>query len=136
MQSFVAVDTYNVGLFTLMTGNQTEALALFRRAKSLANLQADAGFAKELLFNLGMAAERAGQKAEAKAAFTELLPYANKAKDARKLVVGSLQLAKLQTADGEVENARSVLNSALKVAEQAGLKEERKGIKKALDEIS
>jgi len=136
MQNFVAVDTYNVGLFTLMTGNQTEALALFRRAKSLANLQADAGFAKELLFNLGMAAERAGQKAEAKAAFTELLPYANKAKDTRKLVVGSLQLAKLQTADGEVENARSVLNSALKVAEQAGLKEERKGIKKALDEIS
>ncbi|MED5374758.1 MAG: hypothetical protein VX899_27310 [Myxococcota bacterium] len=135
MQAYIAVDTYNVGLFTLMTGNQTEALALFRKAKGLANLKADAGFAKELLFNLGMAADRAGQKAEAKAAFTELLPYANQAKDARKLVAGSIQLARLQKADGENDNARSVLNAALKVAEQTKMAEEKKAIKKALSEL-
>ena len=131
MKRFVPIDTYNVGLFTLLKGSPTEALALFRQAKATANLSQDINFAKELLFNMGMAAKQVGETSEAASALNELLPYAKQAKDARKFVVGSRELAGMV----DKERARELLEEALKAAEQANMKEERKSIRKALDAV-
>ena len=129
MERFVPIDTYNVGLFTLLKGSPTEALALFRQATAKANLKNDVNFAKELLFNMGMAAKQVGETGEARTSLNELLPYAKQARDARKFVIGSRELAAM------VEKAQAVplLEEALKAAEQANMKEERKSIRKALE---
>ena len=130
MKRFVPIDTYNVGLFTLLKGSPTEALALFRQAKANANLRSDINFAKELLFNMGMAAKNVGETTEARSALTELLPYAKQARDARKFVIGSRELAGLVD---DKDQRVSLLEEALKAAEQANMKEERKTLRKALD---
>jgi tetratricopeptide (TPR) repeat protein len=133
LEQFIPVDTYNVGLFTLMKGNNTEALALLRQAKSIANLQRDAHFAKELLFNLGVAALRVGETQEAANAFNQCRPAAQAAKDARKFVAASLNLGKILKAGGRSEDANKVFQEGMQAAESAGLKEERKALRKAME---
>ena len=67
---FKAVDTFNVGLFSMLLDRPTEALALFRQARAAANLQSDVVFAKELLYNQAVAAAKIGEGKEALESFS------------------------------------------------------------------
>ncbi|HJN76671.1 MAG TPA: tetratricopeptide repeat protein [Myxococcota bacterium] len=132
LQPYLAIDTFNVALFTLMKGRPTEALALFRKARAVANLQQNAGFAAELLFNMGMCAAQIGELDEARDALTQLLPLATQTRNAPRFVVASIQLARLTLDKGQ---QKVLLDKAAEVAEQAKLKEQAKEVKKAMKEL-
>jgi len=132
LKPYVAIDTYNVALFTLMKGRATEALALFRKARAVANLQQDVAFGTELLFNMGMCAAQVGELDEARNSLVQLLPLATQTRNAPKFVVASIQLAKLT---GDKAQQKVLLDKAAEVAEQAKLKEQAKEVKKAMKEL-
>ncbi len=134
LEPYMAIDTYNVGLFTLMKERPTEALALFRKAKALANLQQDARFATELLFNLGMTAARVGEGQEAVDNLQALLPLASQSRNAPKFITASVQLARM-VAKGNPEAAKKFLEQATAAAEQAKLKDQVKAIKKTAKDL-
>lgn len=134
-QSLVPVDTFNVGLFTLMLNRPTEALKLFKEARKAANLQQDAVFSKELLFNLGVAAARVGERGTAKEAFNAAIPFARQAKDTTKLFAAYQNLGTVLASEGNKDAARKALTEAHKLAEANGMKDERRAVRKQLEEL-
>jgi len=129
------MDLYNVGLFTLMNKKPNEALALLKEARSKANLVQDVMFAKELLFNLGIAARQVGENDLARESFTEAIPAATQGKDAHKVMGAHNALGELAQEAGDSAEATRHLQAALAAAEGANLKEERRQIRKRLDAL-
>jgi hypothetical protein len=131
---FVPLDIYNVAYFNLQLGRATEALSLFGKARERAAAD-DPAFLRELSFYTGMASLRIGEKNGASSAFREALGHAQKTKDFRKVMQASEHLATLELDRGDKASASRLLNEAIKAAEAANLREERKGLRKKLDEI-
>jgi len=134
LKQFVAVDTYNMGLFSLMAGKTNEAVALLRKAKAAMNPN-DAMLGKELNFNLGGALKSIGELAAAAEAFEACLGPAAQARDSRKLVVARAELGDIAAKQGDTAKAKLLLQAALEEAESAQLKEERKQIKRKLEAL-
>jgi len=133
-KQFIALDTYNVGLFTMQQGKLTEAVALFRKAKEALNPN-DPMLTKELHFHLGGALKAVGEMGEARKAFEACIGPAAQTRDFPKLVASRGELAELALQQGDKGEARTQLKAALRDAEQAKLKEQRKLIKRRLDSI-
>lgn len=131
---FIPLDIYNVAYFNLQMGRATEALSLFSKARERANHE-DIAFLRELNFHMGMASLRIGEKGNAATSFREALNHANKTKDLRKVMQASEQLAAIEADRGDKATAIRLLNEAIKAAEAANLREERKGLRKKLDEL-
>ena len=125
---------YNLGLFHLMKGSPTEAVSLFRQSRSKADAT-NAGFLKELLFNMGGALTQIGEHSAAIEAFRAALPAATQAKDWRKVVGANRQLAAFAAAGGDKAAAKRLLQAALSAENTGKLKEERKAILKQMDEL-
>ncbi|MFH1467082.1 MAG: hypothetical protein ABIO70_22050 [Pseudomonadota bacterium] len=134
LTQFVPIDTYNVGLFSLLAGKVNEAVALFRKAKEGLNPN-DTMLAKELNFNLGGALKSIGEFSEAAKAFEACLEPATQSKDLRKLVVARAELGDIAQRAGDVAAAKRYLKQALEDAERGELKEERKQIKRKLEAL-
>jgi tetratricopeptide (TPR) repeat protein len=134
LKQFVPIDTYNLGLFSLLAGKTNEAVALLRKAKSVMNPN-DAMLAKELHFNLGGALKSIGELAAAAEAFEACLGPAAQARDARKLVVARAELGDIAAQQGDAAKAKRFLQAAMEEAERAQLKEERKQIKRKLESL-
>ncbi len=134
LKQFVPVDTYNVGLFSLLGGKTNEAIALLRKAREAMSPN-DTMLAKELNFNLGGALKSIGELAEAAKAFEACLAPATQARDARKVVVANAELGDIAARGGDSAAAKRFLKLALAEAEKAQLKEERKAIKRKLDSL-
>ena len=133
LQQYLGVDLYNVGFFTMVDGDLPQALAIYREALKATNLQSDAGFAKELLFNSAMTAARLGsaekdnakKKAlltESKELFSKCLPAAKHANDLPKVAASADQLANLLMGlDKNPAGAKQMLEDALEAAKTANL---------------
>ncbi len=134
LKQFVAVDTYNLGLFSLLSGKTNEAVALLRKAKQVMNPN-DAMLAKELNFNLGGALKSIGELSASAEAFEACLGPAAQARDARKLVVARAELGDIAAQQGDKDKAKRFLQAAMEEAERAQLKEERKQIKRKLESL-
>jgi tetratricopeptide (TPR) repeat protein len=134
LKQFLPIDTYNLGLFSLLAGKTNEAVALLRKAKEVMNPN-DAMLAKELNFNLGGALKSIGELAAAAEAFEACLGPAAQTRDARKLVVARAELGDVFMQQGDKDKARRFLKAALEEAERAQLKEERKQIKRKLEAL-
>ncbi|MES2640375.1 MAG: hypothetical protein V4850_12860 [Myxococcota bacterium] len=131
---FVPLDIYNVAYFQLQLGHATEALSLFAKARERANNE-DVAFLRELTFHMGLASLRIGEKTSATTSFREALTHAQKTKDFRKVMQASEHLAGLDLERGDKASAARLLTEAIKAAEAANLREERKGLRRKLDEI-
>lgn len=131
---FVPLDIYNVAYFNLQLGRHTEALSLFGKARERANAE-DVAFLRELSFHTGVASLRIGEKSNASSSFREALTHAQKTKDFRKVMQASENLAAIELDRGDKASAARLLQEAIKAAEAANLREERKGLRKKLDEI-
>jgi tetratricopeptide (TPR) repeat protein len=131
---FIPLDVYNLAYFNLQLGRHTEALSLFAKARERANAD-DAAFLRELTFHTGLAQLRIGEKSSAAASLREALGHAQKTKDLRKVMQASEQLAGLDMDRGDKAAAVRHLNEAIKAAEAANLREERKGLRRKLEEI-
>lgn len=129
------VDLYNAGFFNLMLQRPTEAVALFRQSKDKANPQ-DTRFLKELHFNMAGALLAIGEKGQAEDLYKQAVGPATESKDWRKVVAANQQLAAISEEKGDTGAARGFLQAAIQGAEQGGLKEERKGLRKKLDQLS
>lgn len=130
----IPVDIYNLGLFNLMQGNTTEAVSLFRQSREQADVS-NAGFMKELLFNMGQALVQIGERSAGEQTLREALPAAQQAKDWRKVTAANQVLAQLAAQRGDRDGARQRLQAALQAADKGGLKEERKSIRRAMDSL-
>ena len=131
LQQFLPIDLYNVGFFTMIDGDLKQARAIFQEALKVTNLQRDAGFAKELLFNAGMTTARIGAEEkepakkkvlmqEAKELFSKCLPAAKHANDLGKVAASADQLANLIMAlDKNPGAAKQMLEDALEAAKAA-----------------
>jgi len=148
LQQFLPIDLYNVGFFTMVGGELPQALAIYREALKATNLQRDAGFAKELLFNAGMTAARIGSEEkdqgkkkavllEAKDLFAKCLPAAKHANDLGKVAASADQLANLLMAlEKNAEAAKQMLNDALVAAKEANLTEMVPMLEKKLADLA
>ncbi len=134
LKQFLPIDTYNLGLFSLLAGKTNEAVALLRKAKAAMN-PGDAMLSKELNFNLGGALKSIGELAAAAEAFEACLGPAAQARDARKLVIARAELGDIAAQQGDKEKAKRFLTAAMEEAERAQLKEERKQIKRKLESL-
>jgi tetratricopeptide (TPR) repeat protein len=133
-ERFEPIDLYNCGFFNLMLGRATEGVALLRQAKEKAG-GSDATFRKELLYNLGAGLVQIGEKAQGEENLMEAIPLAQAAKDWRKVMGACETLATLSIERGNKEAAKQQLEQALAAADAGGLKEERKGLRRKLDEL-
>lgn len=131
-KQFEPFDLFNLGMFNLQLKRPTEAVSLFRQARQLANVQ-DQKFMRELQFNMGMALVQIGQRSEGADALRAAIEPATQSRDWRKVVVAHRTLADVENGNGNTAGARSHLEAALKAAEAAGMKEERKQIRRQLD---
>lgn len=132
-EKFLPVDIFNVGFYNLALGRHTEAASLFGKAKERSGGM-DPKFLKDLNFNAGVAFTRIGERQSAESAFGEALQHSRATKDWRRFVQTSEHLANV-VAGRDKSAAARLLHDALQVADNANLKEERKGIRKKLDEI-
>ncbi len=130
---FLPIDIYNVAYYNLQLNRNTEAASLFGKARERSSGM-DPRFLKDLTFNAGEAYARIGEKQNAESAFTEAVNLARSTKDPKRFVVASEKLAGLVGARDKVA-AQKLLQEALATADQAGLKEERKGLRRKLDEL-
>lgn len=131
---FVPLDVYNLAYFNLQLGRHTEALSLFGKARERANAE-DIAFLRELTFHQGVANLRIGEKSNAAQAFREALGHAQKTKDHRKVMQASENLASIELDRGDKTTAGRLLREAIAAAEAANLREERKNLRRKLDEI-
>ncbi len=130
---FLPVDIYNVGYYNLALGRNTEAASLFGKARERSGGM-DVRFLKDLTFNSGVAFAKIGERANAENAFGEALGHAKASKDIKRFVEASESLAGL-VAGRDKPAATRILNEALAAADQGGLKEERKGLRRKLEEL-
>ncbi len=131
---FIPLDIYNVAYFNLQLGRATEALSLFTKARERASAD-DSAFLRELTFHMGMANLRIGEKSNATAAFRESLTHAQKTKDLRTVMLANEHLAGIELDRGDKATAARLLQEAIRAAEAGNLREERKGLRRKLDEI-
>lgn len=129
-----AMDIYNVAYFQLQLGRNTEAQSLFVKAVERAPAD-DVNFLRELHFHTGLASARIGEKRTALASFKESLRHAQATKEWRRVMMASEALAELEADRGDKAAAARHLQEALKAAEAGNLREERKGIRRKLDEL-
>ena len=130
---FLPVDIYNVAYYNLALGRNTEAASLFGKARERSGGM-DAKFLKDLAFNAGVAYAKIGERNHAEGAFGESMNHARATKDVKRFVEASENLAGL-VAGRDKGAATKLLQDAIAAADQAGLKEERKGLRRKLDEI-
>jgi tetratricopeptide (TPR) repeat protein len=130
---FLPVDIYNVAYYNLALGRNTEAASLFGKARERSGGM-DPRFLKDLTFNSGVAFAKIGERASAENAFGEALGHAKASKDLKRFVEASESLAGL-VAQRDKPAAARLLNDALAAADQGGLKEERKGLRRKLEEL-
>jgi tetratricopeptide (TPR) repeat protein len=131
---FIPLDIYNVAYFQLQLGRHTEALSLFAKARERANAE-DVAFLRELTFHQGLASLRIGEKSTATQSVRESLTPAQRTTDFRKVMLARENLAALELDRGDKASAARLLREAITAAEAANLREERKGLRRKLDEI-
>lgn len=83
----------------------------------------------------GLAFTKIGEKGSAEGAFTESMNHARNTKDLKRFVEASEQLADLVMGRDKLAAAK-LLSEALTAADGANLKEERKGLRRKLDDLS
>ncbi len=130
-----AVDLYNVAFFNLMLTRPTEAVSLFKQSREKANQQ-DAGFMKELLFNMGQAMLQTGEGQEGVNCLLQSIQASTAAKDWRKVCAANRTLSSIAENQKDLDNARTFLEAALAACDTGNLKEERKEIRRKLDSLA
>lgn len=137
MDHVLPVDLYNLGFFHFMVQKPTEALAFFRQAEE--RIQAQSGgnhpVVKELYYFMGLAHLQSGNPDAAKTALRSGLRPAQAVNDFRRMVSSLEALAGIEEKQGNVEVAKKYLSDAVSFAEKGNMKEERKNLRRKLDDL-
>lgn len=130
------VDLYNLGFFHFANNKPTEALAFFRQAAPGVGALGNHPVVKELHYFTGLASLQAGHLDDAKTALKNCLRPAQAASDWKKMVAALDHLASIEARQGNGPVAKKLLADAIAFAEKGNLREERKALRKKLDEMN
>lgn len=133
-ERLIPMDVHNVAYFQLMLGRATEANSLFAKARERAPAD-DIAFLRELYFYSGVAAARIGEKGQAADFFGTAIKHATATKDWRKVMQANENLAAFEAEKGDKSAAQKLLQAAIAAAEAGDLREERKGLRRKLEEL-
>jgi tetratricopeptide (TPR) repeat protein len=136
MDHVLAVDNYNAGFFQFVNNKPSEALALFKQSEArLASVQGGHPLQKELFYFKGLAHLQLNQLDEGRKSLREAVKLLNTARDWRKLVSALDNLSSVESRSGNLDAAKKLLTDAIAVAKANDLKEERRALRKKLDQI-
>lgn len=133
-ERIIPMDIFNVAYFQLMLNRPTEAASLLAKARERAPAD-DANFLRELYFHSGVASMRIGEKAQAVGHFQVAVKHAQATREFRKLVSANEHLATLAIEGGDKAAGAKHLQAAIAAAEAGDLRDERKGLRRKLDEL-
>lgn len=129
------IDLFNLGYFNLALQKPTEALVFFKQAIERLQVAANHPFVKDLWFHTGQAHLAVGNDEEARQALRACLRPTQQAKDWKRMVNALEQLSGLESKRGNTNDAKKLLSDAIVFAERAGLKEERKTLRRKLEAL-
>ena len=129
------IDLYNLGFFHLMTDKPSEAVSFFNQSEQRIAALGKHPVVKELHYFKGIAHLRTGDLNNAKQSLRTSLRPIQEAKDWRKMCSALDNLAGIEEKQGNKDVAKKLLADAMGFAKQAGLKEERKAMKKRLESL-
>lgn len=129
------IDLYNLGFFHFVTQKPSEALTYFRQAESRIGGLGAHPVVKEFWYFKGLAHLQLGELDEGRKALRNSLRPIQEAKDWRKMVSALENLALLEERTGKPEVAKKLLADAIGFAKRANLKDERKVLRKKLEEL-
>lgn len=134
LERFVPMDVFNVAFFQLQLGRNTEAHALLAKARAMISESDDPNFRRELHLQFGVAALRIGEQAQAIDGYGKAVALANTTKAWPRLVEAAEALADIHMSRGQKGEAAKLLQQAVTAAETGNLREERKGLRRKLEE--
>ena len=134
-ERFAARDIYRVAFFQFQLGRFTEAQSLLAKAAERTAAD-DVHLLRDVHFHAGLSALRIGERSNASRSLKEALRHGQATKAWRVVMVASEHLADMESERGDKAAAARLLQDALKAAEAADLREERKGLRRKLDEVS
>lgn len=135
LERFVPMDVFNVAFFQLQLGRNTEAHALLSKARAMVSETDDANFRRELHLQFGVASARIGEAAQAIDGFSRAVQLAQATKAWPRLVEAADALSDLYVARGQKAEAAKLLQQAVAAAETGNLREERKGLRRKLEDL-
>jgi len=127
------IDLYNLGFFHFMNNKPSEALSFFAQSEQRIAALGKHPVVKELHYFKGLAHLRTGDLDQAKRSLRNGLRPIQEAKDWPKMCSALDALSQIEERQGNAEVARKLLTDAMGFAKQAGLKEQRKALRKRLD---
>jgi tetratricopeptide (TPR) repeat protein len=130
------IDLYNLGFFNFAGEKPTEALAFFRQAEPGVKSLGNHAVVKELYYFMGLAHLKSGNLDDAKASLRTGLRPAQQAEDWRKMVSALDVLAQIEEKQGNPTVAKKLLADAIGFAEKGNLREERKNLRRRLDQLA
>jgi tetratricopeptide (TPR) repeat protein len=136
LEGALPFDLYHLGFFWLLNKKPSEALVFFRRASErIGAVPAGHPVVRELHYHKGVAHLQIGEESEGVDALRKAVPLLTEAKDHRKVVNVLDNLATVEKRGGRLDAARKLLAQAEDVADKAGLKNERRALRKKIEEI-
>ncbi len=137
LDHLLPIDLYNVGFFHFVSGKPTEGLAFFKQseARLSAITTPNHPLLKELHYFKGLAHVQANQVDEGRKSLREAIKLLNTAKDWRKLVSALDNLSAVESRVGNTDVAKKLLGDAIGVAKSADMKDERRALRKRLDQL-
>ena len=129
------IDLYNVGFFFFATEKPTEALSYFKQAEDRVGALGNHPVVKELYYYKGAAHLKTGQLEDARRTLGASLKLLQDAKDWRKMCSALELLSSIEERSGNQDLAKKLLTDAINFAQQADLREERKTLRKKLEQL-
>lgn len=137
LEAALPFDLYHLGFFWLLNKKPSEALVFFRRAaERIGAVPAGHPVVRELAYHKGVAHLQIGEEEEGVESLRKAVPMLQEAKDHRKVVNVLDNLATIEKRGGRIEAARKLLTQAEDIADKAGLKDERKAIRRKIEELT
>ena len=134
-QKLIPADLYNVGLFQLMLKKPSEAVAILKQARQLADAT-NVPFMKELLFHLAQAQLQIGERSVAEQTLAAVMKPIQATQDGGRALIVYQQMGELAIARNDISRAKQMYNQALNVAKQVKNKEAQKALKERLKDLN
>lgn len=136
LEPAMPVDLYNVGFFSLAMNKGADALPFFEQALARLKGQDNHPLLKDLYYYAGVASVQAGKADNARTYLQRAIRPLQAAREVRKLLTTLDQLALLEHRAGNTSTAVKLLNDAINIARDADLKDEKRELKKHLEQIT
>lgn len=133
-QKLIPADLYNVGLFQLMLKKPSEAVAILKQSRQLADAT-NVPFMKELLFHLAQAQLQIGERSAAEQTLSEAMKPIQATQDGGRALIVFQQLGELAKARNDLSRAKEMFNQALNIAKQVKNKDAQKALKERIKEL-